>query len=170
MRFKAIPEAPESIDELERAWRAVPLVPEGEGSCCRRLADRLDGVDVDDARIWLGFLRALDLVTSGETGYTRRRRFPEMSKLEGRFRDRVFGVEELLEYLQTAGDADPATAFEAVRASVPTWERHHQPTSWESVWRDRVAAVLDWCVLFGLCEVDDGVYELGPNVIGDRGV
>lgn len=169
MRFKAIPPAPEGLAALERAWRTVPLVPEAERSCCRRLADGLAGVDPDEARRWLALMRALGAVDAGPTGYRRRRELPDVATLGSRFRERVFGVEELLEHLGSGGPAGPDDAFEAIRDDVPPWERRRNPGTWETVWRSRVGDLLAWSDLLGLVEETAGTYRLAPNVIGERG-
>lgn len=168
MRFKSIPPAPEDLGTLERTWQAVGLVPEGERSCCRRIADRLDEVDLDEARRWLALLRALDLVERGGSGYTRTRTFPDREGLRSRFLSGVFGVEELLS-AATETSMNEAAAFEALEPHVPVWERHRAPAMWRDRWRERASRLLEWGALFGLFEpVADG-YRVAPNVIGDTG-
>lgn len=153
MRTKAIPPAPDSLDVLREAQTATPLVPEPHESCCLRLSSRMDGVDKDEARSWLAFMEALGLVEAGELGYVRTDQAVEEEDLREAFQATVFGADELLSSLGER--SQPATleeAFETLRAHVPQWERHHNPNTWESVWRERTADLLGWAILFGLVE------------------
>lgn len=160
MRFKSIPPAPDSLTFLEEASQAVPLVPEPEESCCVRLASRLEPVNKDEARTWLAFLRALDLAEEGKLGYVRTGMPIEVAVLAEAFVARVFGVREVLSHLEEAGPADVDQIFELVRSIVPNWERHRNPGTWESTWRDRTEALLDWAVLFGLVTEADGSFDV----------
>lgn len=157
MRFKAVP-PPHTLQTVEDAWRAVPLVPDGENDCCRRIARKLDRHDLDEARSWFAFLRALDLVEPSTRGYARSREFPDEGDLADRFRSRVFGVEELLEHIDEDGRITPAEAFSAIEDAIPPWERHRHPGRWETIWTDRIEALLEWGVIFGLFEITDGQY------------
>lgn len=168
MRFKAIPPAPDALDTLEATWRAVPLVPEAEGTCCERIAGRIDRVDIDEARRWLALLRALDLVEKGAIGYVRVRPFPDAEALVPRFVDRVFGVRELVEHIDEHGPVDADAAFDAVEPRVPPWERHRNPNTWRTTWRERVGHLLDWGVLIGVFERTDGRFDRSPNLIGSH--
>lgn len=163
MRFKAIPPAPDSLDVLEDTWRAVPLVPEAEGTCCERIATRLDRVDLDEARRWLALLRALDLVEKGAIGYVRVRPYPDEDTLKERYRTRVFGVEELVDHLEDVQETDAEGAFAALEDHVPPWERHRNPNTWETTWRDRVTDLLDWGVLFGQFTREGDSYRLAST-------
>ncbi|MFW6448769.1 MAG: hypothetical protein ACOC0X_04425 [Halobacteriota archaeon] len=166
MRFKAVPMPPTSLDVLETAWRAVGLVPEGERTCCQRIADRLDGVDVDEARRWLVLMRALGIVERGPSGYRRSRSMPDRATLRNRFRKRVFGVGAIL--AAGGGPMTPSTAFEAIEGDVPPWERHRAPNAWRDRWRTRAEHLLEWGALLGLFETVDDGYRIRPNVIGDQ--
>lgn len=163
MRTKAVPPAPDDLGFLEEAQAAVPLVPEPEESCCVRLASRLAGVNKDDARTWLAFLEALSLVEEGELGYVRTRTRPTADSLREPFRTRVFGVEEVLTHLGETGHADVDAVFNAVEDHVPQWERHRNPGSWQTIWRDRVADLLEWARLFGLVTTADGSYTVATD-------
>ncbi|MFP4589862.1 MAG: hypothetical protein ACLFMX_06830 [Halobacteriales archaeon] len=165
MRFKAVPRPPGTVADLEVAWRAVGLVPEGERSCCQRIADRLDAVDVDEARRWLALMRALGIVERGPSGYTRTRSLPAPATLRERFRDRVFGVEEVLQAAD--GRVTEASAFEALEPHVPPWERHRAPNAWRDRWRRRTGDLLAWGALLGLVERDGDTFRVPPNVIGE---
>ncbi len=166
MRFKAIPPPPASLVTLEETWRAVPLVPETEGTCCERIAGKIDRVDLDEARRWLALLRALDIVEKGAIGYVRVRPYPETDELAMRYRANVFGVNELIDHLDNHGTADIETAFTAIEDVVPPWERHRNPNTWEDAWRERVAHLLAWGELFGIFERADDRFSLAPNLIG----
>lgn len=158
MRFKLVPPAPASLDALEEARRAVPLVPASEADCVARLVRRLDLPSRDVARTWLTYLRALELVEETGSGFRRCRADPTTDDLRAAFRDRVFGAEEVLSALDAAGRADIEDAFARVRDRVPAWERHKAPNRWTDVWRDRTEATLEWAVLLGLAERVDGGY------------
>ncbi|WP_202614482.1 hypothetical protein [Halostella litorea] len=151
MRFKQVPAPPASLDALADYRRAVPLVPGSEDDCCARLQRRTDVATRPDARTWLTFLRALELVEETDDGYARTRRDADPTDLADAFRERVFGAREVLSALGD-GPVDAAEAFEAVRPAVPQWERHRNPGTWEADWRERVERLLAWGVLLGLAE------------------
>ncbi|MGM0592703.1 MAG: hypothetical protein ACQETI_13970 [Halobacteriota archaeon] len=159
MRFKLVPAAPDALDVVADAQRAVPLVPDSEDDCCARLMRRLDFPSRDVARTWLTFLRALDLAEETPSGFRRRRIDPDEDHIWTAFRTRVFGAEELLDVLESATDPlSAADAFERVRERVPTWEHYKDPGGWEQTWRERVEHILDWFVLFGVAERRDRGY------------
>jgi hypothetical protein len=165
MRFKIVPPAPEAartdamvaLDLLARARDAVPLVPRSEDDCCMRLVNAGVVAARDDASEWLTFARALGLVAETDRGYHRVQDAPDPTTPDGceelaeRYRDRVFGAEELLAALDAAGDLTVEEAFDRFRDRIPNWERrrHTDPTE---VWRDRVEHLLDWAVVFGLAD------------------
>ncbi|WP_435067504.1 hypothetical protein [Haloplanus sp. C73] len=158
MKFKPVPPAPDEFEFVERAQRAVPLVPDTEADCCARLVGRLDLSARDDARTWLTFLRALELVTETPSGFRRTETTPTVPDCRAALLGRVVAAEAVHDTL----GSEPLTAdeaFEAVREQVPTWERHSDP-SWEAAWRERVAALLDWFVLLDTAErVGDGRFR-----------
>lgn len=158
MKFKPVPEPPESLDFLAEVQRAVPLVPGSTEDCCSRIVSRTGVPARDEARRWLTFLRALGLASETERGFARTRREVEREAVAEAFEERVFGAREVLELLADADEPlDADAVFEGFRDTVPTWERHHEPDSWETVWRERVGRVLDWAVLLELVErADDG--------------
>jgi hypothetical protein len=150
MRFKPVPEPPESLDGLADARRAVPLVPTPPSECRRRLRRRLDLPGADAARTWLTFLRALELVTRTREGLRRRRTPLSRDRLGTALAERVFGVRELLAALHDAGrPLSGDEAFDRIRHSVPSWERLRDP-DWEATWRGRVWSLLEWMVLVGM--------------------
>lgn len=158
-RFKLVPAPPETLGDVRRAWRAVPLVPADEGDAVARLEARLDLPSRDVARTWLTFLRALELVAETPSGFRRRRggggadADPDPDALRATFLDRVFLARETLATLRAAdGPVDPDVAFERLRDRVPAWEHHKDPAGWEATWRERVGALLDWLVLLGLAD------------------
>jgi hypothetical protein len=153
VKFKLVPEAPESIEFVAEAQRAVPLVPGSEDDCCARLLRRLDLPSRDVARTWLTFLRALELATETRSGFKRLRTEPTPEHLREAFRERVFGAEEALETLESAdGPIAAASAFDRFRDQVPEWEHHKNPRSWEQIWEQRHARLLDWLVRLDLAE------------------
>lgn len=156
MRVKPVPEPPADLDEVERAHRAVPLVPGSEADCCGRLLDVLDLPSRDVARTWLTFLRGLGLVREGERGFVRTRVDVDRETVATGLRDGVFLAEELLDGL----GAEPVTAeeaFEAVEGAIPRWERA-KDRGWRGTWRTRVGYLLDWLVLAGLAHSVEGRY------------
>ena len=153
MQFKLVPEPPADLDFVADAQRAVPLVPGSEDDCCARLLDRTDLTSRDEARTWLTFLRALGLAEEKSAGFARTRQDPEQEYLQEQFRENVFGVPALLEILADAeGPLSVDEVFEAFRDEVPTWERHKNPNSWETIWRERVEFLLNWAALLRLVE------------------
>ncbi|USZ67577.1 hypothetical protein NGM10_12670 [Halorussus salilacus] len=160
MRFKLVPEPPESLDFVATAQKAVPLVPGSEDDCCARMLDRTDLTSRDEARTWLTFLRALGLAEETDSGFARVRADPEPASLRERFREGVFGVPALLEILdESDGPVSVDEAFGAFRDEVPTWEHHKNPNSWETIWRERVEYLLDWATLLGLAEKTEDGYR-----------
>ncbi len=163
MRIKSVPPAPDAIEVLAEVQRATPLVPEPEESCCVRVATRMERIDKDEARRWLAFMRALGLVEAGELGYVRTRMDPDPEALKAPFRSNIFGVEELLTTLEGSSSVTPEAAFEALRPSIPQWERHRNPGTWETSWQERVTEILEWSCLFGLAERTDDGYRLAES-------
>ena len=157
MQFKVVPPAPDSLEALETARRAVPLVPRSETDCCARVMDRAGVPARDEAKEWLSFMRALGLVAEAERGYHRSREPVAREALAAAFRERVYGAEDLLAALDEGEPASTDEAFERFVGSVPEWERRrHQ--DWQRVWRERVGRLLDWAVLFGLADREGGGY------------
>lgn len=156
MRFKVIPPA-RGLETLWTAQAALPLVPDDEESCCVRVMRDASVPSQDEAKEWLTFLRALGLAESTDSGYRRRRGDPDTETLATRFRDRVYGVDDVLALLagaeQTLGVDD---AFE--RFAVPEWERQRQP-EWKTIWRERVERILEWAVALDLAARADGGYR-----------
>ncbi|WP_435346141.1 hypothetical protein [Haloarchaeobius sp. HRN-SO-5] len=160
MKVKHVPAAPDSLDFVAVAQRAVPLVPGSQDDCCARLLDRTDLVSRDQAATWLTFLRGLGLVERGELGYTRVRRDPDPAYLRTAFLDGVFGADDVLDLLRSADEPLPVDAvFERYRDNVPQWERHKNPNTWVDVWAETVEHELDWLVRLGLAEETDGGYR-----------
>jgi len=153
MRFKLVPPAPDSLDAVADAQRAVPLVPGTEDDCTERLLRRLDLPSPDVARTWLTFLRALGLAVEGDRGFRRLSTEPTPDRLRAALLARVFLAREVAGAVRRAeGPVTADAAFDAVRDRVPTWERHKNPRTWEAVWRDRVGDLLEWLALVGAVE------------------
>lgn len=154
MRTKPVPVPPEDIEELETIREAVPLVPEPEASCCDRLGART-GIDPEDARDWLTFLRGLGLVRESESGYHRTTEEP--ADLGEALLSGVYGAREVREILCESEKSLPSEeVFERFDA-VPRWERNRDP-DWEAVWRERVERLLGWLVLFEVADRRNGEY------------
>jgi len=156
MRYKVAPPV-RSYTFLATARTAVPLVPDTEADCCRAIQQATSITDRERARTYLRFFEALGLVTESERGYHRTRTELDAETLSTAYRERVFLVAELLAAVED-GHKTPESAFEAVRDSVPRWERERRP-DWERHWRARVEHLLGWAVLFGTLTVDDGRFE-----------
>lgn len=156
MRFKPVPER-RDVAFLERAQRAVPLVPGTVDDCCARLVEETEVGARDEARTLLTFLRALELVEETPRGYRRRRVEADPEALGDAFVRRVYGAAELREALREAGSPNADEAFERMRPHVPQWERDRH-ADWESVWRERVERLLAWSVEFGLAARDGASY------------
>lgn len=151
MRYKVAP-GPVDWDTLAGAHRAVPLVPGSTDDCCARLQSRLDLPARDAASEWLAFLDALELARETDRGYERVRTDLAADALAPRFRERVFGVPEILETLASAdGPLTAEQTFEQVSEMVPTWERNRH-SDWTAVWGGRVERLLAWAVLLELVE------------------
>jgi hypothetical protein len=156
VKFKLVPAAPSSVGFVERAQRAVPLVPGSEDDCCARLMDRLDLPSRDVARTWLTFLRALELVEETAAGFRRTDAEATVEACRAGLLDRVFAAATVRDALDAEEPRSAGDVFPAVRDSVPTWERHKNPSGWEDVWRDRVAELLAWLALVDAADrVDD---------------
>ncbi len=170
MKFKPVPEAPETVDFVRHVQRAVPLVSSVTDDCCARLMQQVGFESRDTAATWLTFLRALKLAEETEDGFIRRRREPERDELAEAFQTRVYGVSRVLEILpnetQTPLEAD--AVFEAFSETIPVRGRDSDSADdsteddnsggIEALWRERVENVLDWAVLLGLAERVDGEY------------
>ncbi|WP_144903972.1 hypothetical protein [Halobellus captivus] len=157
MRFKLLPELPDSLDRVADAQRAVPLVPGTEDDCCARLMRRLGFPSRDVARTWLTFLRALELAAETPSGFVRESTEPTPEHLRSAFRERVYGAREVLDGLDTDEPRTVDEVFDAFEERVPVWETHRAAGDWRDVWRERVERILGWAVLLGLAdERDDG--------------
>ncbi|MFC6940444.1 hypothetical protein ACFQE8_10810 [Salinirubellus sp. GCM10025818] len=157
MQYKVVPPAPDSLDALEAARRAVPLVPRSEDDCCARVMDRVGVPARDEAKEWLTFMRALGLVSEAERGYHRTRESAGRDRLARAFRERVYGAADLLSVLDTEQTISAGEAFERFADSVPDWERQRH-ADWQQVWGERVERILDWAVLFGLADREGARY------------
>ncbi|MFT4881402.1 MAG: hypothetical protein ACI9HI_001406 [Salinirussus sp.] len=159
MRYKMTPGPPDR--ELLRAVsEAVPLVPASVEDCCTRIRDRTAIPSREAAREWLTFCQALGLVDETDRGYYRPRDPPDDDALATAFEEGVFGAREVLATLDSADRARGAeAAFEAVRETVPRWERDRSP-DWEAEWREQVEQILEWGVVFGHLERTEDGYRV----------
>jgi hypothetical protein len=156
MRFKVLPPA-DGLERLGAVQAALPLVPDDEESCCARVMREAGVPSQDEAKEWITFCRALGLAEETDSGYRRLRVDPDGEPLAGRFRERVYGAEDVLALLESADG--PLTVDEAFeRFEVPDWERqrHADP---ETVWRERVGRILGWAAGFDLAEAVAGGYR-----------
>lgn len=158
MKYKPVPQAPDSLDYAAEVQRAVPLVPGTTEDCCGRVMSRAGVPSQDEARRWLTFLQALGLVRETDRGFARNRVEVDEAELAEAFEVHVFGASEVLGTLASADEPlDAESVFADFEDNVPNWERYHKPTDWQDIWSDRVGRMLEWGVLFELVErVDDG--------------
>ncbi|MFB6104616.1 MAG: hypothetical protein ABEJ57_05960 [Halobacteriaceae archaeon] len=148
MRFKPVPE-PRSRSDLATIQAAVPLVPGSTEDCCARIVARTTVPSRDEARTWLTFLRALDLVDATETGYVRTDRDPHDDAVASAFRANVYGACEVCDTVDAAEGPMTAAAVADAVDIVPRWERHRSPDA-ERDWRTRITALLEWATVFDL--------------------
>jgi hypothetical protein len=158
VRFKLLPEPPESLALVEDAQRAVPLVPGSEDDCCARLMRRVDFPARDVSRTWLTFLRALELARETDAGFVREQTEPTPEHLRDAFRRRVYGAREVLASLDADEPRTVEEVFAEFEARVPVWETHRAAEDWRDVWRERVEHILGWAVLLDLAEKRDDGY------------
>ena len=102
MRYTSIP-GPRSFDALRSIRDAVPLVPTDEEDCCARIASLTGVAGRDEAREWLRFLQALELVSEGKRGFHRIRDAPDSEAIADSFRENVFGAREVLTVASRTG-------------------------------------------------------------------
>lgn len=158
MKFKVLPEPAPSVDRIAEIQQAVPLVPDGETSCCVRVMERAGVPSQDRAKEWLTFLRALELVEETDGKYRRLSREPDPETLRAAFLDRVYLAESVITTLAASEDPlDTDAVFERLRERLPQWERlrHTDP---DAVWRERIRRILEWACTFRLAERTDGAY------------
>lgn len=157
MRFKLLPDPPDSLGVVADAQRAVPLVPASEDDCTARLLRRLEFPSRDVARTWLTFLRALELATETPSGFVRESTEPTPEHLRSAFQRRIYGAREILDALDAADPRTAAAVFADFEERVPVWETHRAAGDWRDVWRERVERIVAWAVLLGLAaERGDG--------------
>lgn len=160
MRFKWVPEPPETLDDLGAVHRAVPLVPTSESDCQHRLVDRTAHIgDRESASEWLTFLRALGVVEQVSRGYRRRRLELTTDELFRRLQDGIYGARELYDVLAAASHHLAVETMLDRGADLPTWERHHQ-VNHQEVHRRRGRRLADWFVLCGIAEKTAAGYRL----------
>ena len=152
MKFKVLPPPADSLETVSEVQAAVPLVPDGEESCCARLLRRTDVASRDAAKEWLTFLRALELVEETAGQYRRLPQEADPDRVRASFRDRVYLAEDVLNVVSAADDPLGAgEVFARVSDRVPQWERHRLEDA-ADVWRGRVRRLLEWAVTLGLLE------------------
>lgn len=161
VRYKVVPE-PRDVAFLFAVRDALPLVPGNVEDCCTRIRDRTDLPSREAAREWLTFCQALGLARETDRGFYRVRGDPSADELADRLVGGVFPARELLAALETDGPLTPDGAFDALRDRIPRWERSRD-ADWEAEWRERVAHLLEWCVVLGLAERVDGAYRPAPT-------
>ena len=161
MKFKLLPEPPESLEFVAEAQRAVPLVPGSEDDCCARLMRRVDVPARDVSRTGLTFLRELERARETDSGFVREQTEPTPEHLRDAFRRRVYGAREVLASLDADEPRGVNEVFTEFEERVPVWETHRAAEDWRDVWRERVEHMLEWAVLLDLAdECDDGYVRI----------
>lgn len=159
MKRKPVPEPPATLVDVEDYRRALPLVPGSEGDCCRRLMERADAPDRSTSGEWLEFLCAIGLARETETGFVRTREDIDRAGLAESFRSGVVLADEVIEAVDDADEPlSMDDVFDRVRDGVPQWERMKRD-DWQDFWRDQVERRLEWAVLLGFVEKQDGGYR-----------
>jgi len=161
VRYKVVPPARDRA-ALVAVRDALPLVPGSVEDCCTRIRDRTDVPSRDAAREWLTFCQALGLASETDRGFHRVRGDPDAAELADRLLAGVFPARELRDALAADGLLTPEAAFEAIRETVPRWERSRS-VDWEAEWRERIAHLLDWFVVVGLAARDGDRYRLAAE-------
>ncbi|UIP01043.1 hypothetical protein Hbl1158_06730 [Halobaculum sp. CBA1158] len=157
MKFKLVPEPPESLGLVADAHAAVPLVPGSEDDCCARLMRRVGFRSRDVARTWLTFLRAVGLAEETPDGFRRIRAEPTAEHLREHLLSGVYGASDVGDALTESESLTADEAFAGFVDRVPEWERY-RTDDWEAVWRERVEFLLGWFLLLDLAERRDGRY------------
>lgn len=148
MRYRLIPPATAEIDAI---LEAVPQTAAAVDDCCAHLVTETSVEDRETAQSWLVFLQALGLVDENEDGYFRTSASPGTEELQAAFRERVFGVEEVLDEL---AEARESRAVEDVAASATS--RFPASRDWEVY----VVRLLAWAERFDLVRESAGGYKL----------
>lgn len=168
MQFKPVPEPPtdaDPIETVEAVLAALPAESDPELDCCARVIERTEVEDRDTASHWITFLRALELAVAEPAGYRRVAvdGAPERDSVAGTFRDRVVGVDDILDVLpdRTESAIDGASVFDRLDETdgIPGSVRRRHGDRLERHWTDRIERVLGWAVAFDLAERVDGGYR-----------
>ncbi|GAB7020189.1 hypothetical protein [Halostagnicola bangensis] len=149
MRFKPVPEPPDTLEELEAIRAAVPATPDENVDCCARLIGHSHVSDRDEAADWLTFLRALELATNGSVGFARTPRDIDAGHLRAAFRERVAGADAVLEYLETT---DRPLEVREVSTQLRGRTTVEEPL-------ERAERLLDWAALLGIVDDEEGEYR-----------
>lgn len=150
MRFKPVPEPPADLAAVATIRAAVPERPDEAIDCCARLIDRTRLKERDEAAGWLTFLRALELAADEPAGFAQTSNEIDPESLRTAFRERIVGVEAILETLETADrPLEPADVCNRVRTRASGDEA-----------LERTERLLEWAALLELVAVDSGRYRL----------
>ncbi|KDE60450.1 hypothetical protein EL22_22225 [Halostagnicola sp. A56] len=150
MRFKPVPEPPADLAAVATVRAAVPEHPDEGIDCCTWLIDRTHLEERDEAADWLTFLRALELARDDPDGFTQTTRAIDLESLRTAFRERVVGVEAILETLEAADrPLEPADVCNRVRTRASGEEA-----------LERTERLLEWAALLEFVAVDADRYRL----------
>ncbi|MFP8954410.1 hypothetical protein ACLI4Z_15795 [Natrialbaceae archaeon A-arb3/5] len=164
MRFKPVPEPPTDLETVADIQAAVPSTagPVDEArseegvDCCARVIRETSVGNRNDAGTWLTFLRALELVRVVDGEYGRTERPVDPAVLRPAFRERVHGVDRVLDVLEES-EVPLGTAAVVDRVGSNDGDGRRRPSAGVDP-EERIERVLEWAVLFGIAErtrVDD---------------
>ncbi|THE63467.1 hypothetical protein D8Y22_16660 [Salinadaptatus halalkaliphilus] len=164
MKFKPVPDPPADFAAIETIHRAVPTEPDSVDDCCGELVAETPVSTRDDAATWLTFLRALEAAEETDTGFQRRDFASgfDADRVRRAFRERVHGVETVLEVLAEADRSltlEEMSRYLADREARVGASRGTTGESEDDARAPRVERLLEWAVLFDLAERTDGRYR-----------
>ena len=149
MQYRRVPPAAD-IDTLTAVWEAVPSSSETTEDCCGRICARTDVDFRENASDWLIFLTALGCVEDDGDGYHRHGELPGVETLGRRFESAVFGVDAVLDQLDTDEALSPDEVVDGLERSLRERMERAGDTSY-------VGRLLAWAVVFGCArETSDG--------------
>lgn len=146
---------------LHHVYETVPASPEVVEDCCGHIYEQTTVASREHAREWLVFLQALGCVESGAKGYFRTENPERPEYLAEPFKNKLFGVTEILEQVSTASEP-LTTATVCERLDDPVKERLQSRAGTADLARDSVERRLKWADSFGLVFRRDDRYELQP--------
>jgi hypothetical protein len=156
-RYRLVPPA-SGVERLRQVYEAVPDDPTRVADCCAHVQRETTVGSRETAREWLAFLQALGCVADGEQGTYRVEPPDDRGTLGRRFRERVFGVREVLSVLD--GADDPLTSDVVYDRLDESLRRRLERVGDGAEYVDRLLA---WATQFGLVSRRGRGYLLVPE-------